>query len=115
MRMRSLLSRRRLLRTVGVAAVGAPFARDLGTPIFAQACRDGYGQGRCTMTKEVATAPIKPVFKPTGWKTVGLDHLAFEVPDYKKEAAFYVALMGWTVRSDDGQQAILDMGSWGSM
>ena len=36
------------------------------------------------------------------------------MPDYRKEAAFYIALMGWTLRSDDGKQATLDMGQWGS-
>ena len=59
------------------------------------------------------TTAIAPVFAPTGWKTVGLDHITFQVADYKKEAAFYIALMGWTLRSDDGKQAVLDMGDWG--
>ena len=77
-------------------------------------CRDGYGTPRCPLTAEVATGPIAPVFATTGWETVGLDHITFRVADYRKEAAFYVALMGWTLRSDDGQQAILDMGTWGS-
>jgi catechol 2,3-dioxygenase-like lactoylglutathione lyase family enzyme len=54
------------------------------------------------------------VFAPTGWKTVALDHITFEVPDYRKEAAFYVALMGWKLRSDDGKQAVLDIGDWAS-
>ena len=66
------------------------------------------------MSKEVATAPIKPLFAPTGWKTVALEHISFQVPDYRKEAAYYIALMGWKLRSDDGKQAILDIGSWGS-
>ena len=65
------------------------------------------------MTKEVATAPIKPLFAPTGWKTAALEHISFQVPDYRKEAAFYIALMGWKLRSDDGKQAILDIGDWG--
>ena len=111
------ISRRTLLQTLGVAIVGAPLATSLETRTFAQGgCRDGYAQpqGRCTLTQEVATAPIKPVFEPTGWKTVGLDHVTFEVADYRKEAAFYVALMGWTLRSDDGKQAVVDMGEWGS-
>ena len=34
--------------------------------------------------------------------------------DYRKEAAFYIALMGWKLRSDDGKQAVLDIGGWGS-
>lgn len=63
----------------------------------------------------MAAAPIKPVFAPTGWKTVALDHITFDVPDYKKEAAFYVALMGWKLRSDDGKQAVLDIGDWASV
>lgn len=77
-------------------------------------CRDGYETPDCPMSEKVATAPIKPVFAPTGWKTVALDHITFEMPDYRKEAAFYVALMGWKLRSDDGHQAILDIGNWGS-
>ena len=114
---RGKITRRTLLQNLAVAAAGARLAVSAGTPAFAQGgCRDGYAQpqGRCPLTKEVATAPIAPVFEPTGWKTVGLDHLTFEVPDYRKEAAFYMALMGWTLRSDDGKQATLDMGQWGS-
>jgi catechol 2,3-dioxygenase-like lactoylglutathione lyase family enzyme len=67
------------------------------------------------LTVEQATAPIKPVFAPTGWKTVALEHITFLMPDYQKEAAFYAALMGWTLRSDDGKQAVLDIGNWGSV
>jgi catechol 2,3-dioxygenase-like lactoylglutathione lyase family enzyme len=82
---------------------------------FAQGrCRDGYGTPACPLTAELATAPIRPVFAPTGWKTVGLDHIIFLVPDYRKEAAFYIALMGWKLRSDNGTQAVLDIGNWGS-
>jgi catechol 2,3-dioxygenase-like lactoylglutathione lyase family enzyme len=66
------------------------------------------------MTKEVATAPIAPLFAPTGWKTAALEQITFQAPDYRKEAAFYIALMGWKLRSDDGKQAILDIGDWGN-
>lgn len=66
------------------------------------------------MTREAATAPIPRLFAPTGWKTVGLEQISFLVPDYRKEAAFYIALMGWKLRSDDGKQAVLDIGEWGS-
>jgi len=82
---------------------------------FAQGhCRDGYGTRDCPLTEEVATAPIKPLFAPTGWKTVALDHITFLMPDYQKETAFFIALMGWKLRSDDGRQAVLDIGDWGS-
>src|SRR3954469_24948685 len=111
-RERGAISRRKLLKALGATAVGAPLAAALGTSAFAQGgCRDGYGQatGRCTLTKEVATAAIKPVFESTGWKTIGLDHLTFEVADPQKEAAFYIALMGWKLRNDDGKQAVMDI------
>jgi catechol 2,3-dioxygenase-like lactoylglutathione lyase family enzyme len=96
-------SRRRALQALGIAAAGAPLS------VFAQ--------GRCMLTfgtPACNTTDIKPIFEPTGWKTMALDHLTFRVADYQKEAAFYIALMGWTLRSDDGKQAVLDMGDWGS-
>jgi catechol 2,3-dioxygenase-like lactoylglutathione lyase family enzyme len=108
---RGTTSRRELLRALGVAAAGAPFAASA----FGQGrCRDGYGTRGCPLTEEVATAPIKPVFAPTGWKTVALDHITFQMADYRKEAAFYIALMGWKLRGDDGKQAVLDISDWGS-
>jgi catechol 2,3-dioxygenase-like lactoylglutathione lyase family enzyme len=109
--MSNLRSRRDLLRALGATAAGGPLAASL----FAQGrCQNGYNTPNCPMSKEVATAPIKPLFPPTGWKTVALEQISFQVPDYRKEAAFYIALMGWKLRSDDGKQAILDIGNWGS-
>ncbi len=109
--MSNLRSRRDLLRLLGASAAGARFA----APAFAQGrCQNGYNTPACPMSKEVATAPIQPLFAPTGWKTIALEHISFQVPDYRKEAAFYIALMGWKLRSDDGKQAILDIGGWGS-
>lgn len=105
------ISRPQALWILGVAAAGMLFA----TSAFGQGhCRDGYETQSCPMTEKAATAPIKPVFAPTGWKTVALDHITFEMPDYRKEAAFYIALMGWKLRSDDGRQAVLDIGNGGS-
>lgn len=74
-------------------------------------------QGRCLLTlgsPACNTADIAPVFAPTGWKTVAVEQITFAAADYRKEAAFYIALMGWTLRSDDGRQAVLDTGAWGS-
>ncbi len=100
-----------MLYALGASAAGAPFAASL----FPQGrCQNGYNTAGCPMTKDVATAPIKPLFAPTGWKTVALEQISFQIPDYRKEAAFYIALMGWKLRSDDGKQAILDIGDWGS-
>ena len=100
---RGAVSRRRALQALGAAVVGAPLS--------------AFAQGRCMLTfgtPACNTADIMPIFAPTGWKTVALDHLTFQVADYRKEAAFYIALMGWRLRSDDGKQAVLDMGDWGS-
>jgi len=77
-----------------------------------------FAQGRCMTTygsPSCVTTDIKPVFAPTGWKTVALEQVTFRVADYKKEAAFYIALMGWTLRSDDGTRAVLDLGGWGTV
>ncbi len=101
---RRTVSRRRLLQALGVALVGSPVS--------------AFAQGRCMLTPGTPacnTADIKPVFEPTGWKTIALDHLTFRVADYQKEVAFYAALMGWKLRSDDGRQAVMDIGDWGSV
>src|SRR3954464_1544929 len=97
------ISRRAALHALGFAAAGAPLSLS--------------AQGRCMLTfgtPACNTTGIAPIFAPTGWKTVALDHITFRAADYRKEAAFYIALMGWTLRSDDGTQAVLDMGDWGS-
>src|SRR3954467_14284453 len=98
-----MISRRTVLHALGFAAVGAPLSLS--------------AQGRCMLTfgtPACNTADIHPAFEPTGWKTTALDHVTFRVADYRKEAAFYIALMGWKLRSDDGKQAVLDIGDWGS-
>jgi catechol 2,3-dioxygenase-like lactoylglutathione lyase family enzyme len=102
---RQMVSRRQLLRALGVAVVGAPFATALGQG----RCRLRLGDPGCD------TTAIKPVFAPTGWKTVLLDHFSMQVVDYEKEAAFFNALMGWKIRSDNGTKAVLDIGDFGSI
>lgn len=100
-----MISRRQLIHALGTAAVGAPFAS-----AFAQGrCRLKLGDPGCD------TTAIAPVFAATGWKTVLLDHFSMQVVDYEKEAAFFNALMGWKIRSDDGSKAVLDIGDFGSI
>ena len=103
---RGLISRRALVQLLGVAAVAAPLRR-----VVAQGSCGGANAGspRCN------TTPFPPPFAPTGWKTVALDHFSMQVVDYQKEAAYYAALMGWKVRSDDGSKAVLDIGDWGQV
>ncbi len=102
---RGMISRRQLIQAFGVAAVGAPFARALGQG----RCRLKLGDPGCD------TTAIAPLFAATGWRTVLLDHFSMQVVDYEKEAAFFNALMGWKIRSDDGTQAVLDIGDFGSI
>jgi predicted enzyme related to lactoylglutathione lyase len=96
------ISRRTLLRALGVAAVAAvPF-------------NDVFGQGRCgggrAGTPDCDTTPAKAPFAPTGWNTVYMDHFSMQCTDYKKEAAYYAAVMNWKVRSDDGTKIYMDIG-----
>jgi catechol 2,3-dioxygenase-like lactoylglutathione lyase family enzyme len=75
-------------------------------------------QGRCIRaygTPACNTDPIKPVFERTGWRTTALDHITFRVAEPQKEAAFYAALMGWKLRSDDGKRVVMDVGDWGTV
>src|SRR5437762_2013529 len=55
--------------------------------------------------------PAPAPFEPTGWNTLYLDHISFEVPDYRRSAAFYQALLGWDVRPGSGTQASVQTGA----
>ncbi|HJZ74915.1 MAG TPA: VOC family protein [Vicinamibacterales bacterium] len=99
------ISRRHLLQALGIAVAIRPAAA------FAQGQCGGARAG----TPECDPTPAKLPFEPTGWRTVLLDHLSGQAVDYSKEAAYYAALMNWTIRSDDGKQAVLDIGDWGGL
>jgi catechol 2,3-dioxygenase-like lactoylglutathione lyase family enzyme len=109
---RGRISRRQLLQALGVAVAVRPisalaFGRDAG-----QDPAGARGQGQ-RQGPPPDTTPAKLPFEATGWTTVLLDHFSSQAVDYQKEAAFYAALMGWKIRSDDGKQAVLDIGNWG--
>jgi len=110
------ISRRTLVQALLAAAVIVPatsFAQGAGGAQGRaggdSAGRGGRGGGRGGAVPR-DTVPLTLPFAATGWNTVWLDHLNYQCVDYKKAAAFYSALMGWKVRSDDGKQAVLDMG-----
>jgi len=63
---------------------------------------------RRTMAANGKTSAAAP-FEPTNWKTVWLDHISFEVTDYKASAAFYHALLGWKLGEDEGSQNSVDI------
>jgi catechol 2,3-dioxygenase-like lactoylglutathione lyase family enzyme len=102
---RGRLSRRQLLQALGLAVAVRPAA----------ALAQGQCGGARAGTPDCDTTPAKLPFESTGWKTVLLDHFSCQTVDYEKEAAFYAALMNWKVRSDDGKQAVLDIGDWGGI
>lgn len=102
---RGLISRRQLLQALGIAVALKPAS------VIAQ----GQCGGALKGTPECNTTPAKLPFEPTGWKTMMLDHFTCQCVDYAKEAAYYQALMNWKIRSDDGKQAVLDIGDWGGL
>jgi catechol 2,3-dioxygenase-like lactoylglutathione lyase family enzyme len=57
-----------------------------------------------------AKLPAPAPFEPTGWNTLYLDHISFEVPDFRRSAAFYQALLGWTMRLGNCSQASVQIG-----
>jgi catechol 2,3-dioxygenase-like lactoylglutathione lyase family enzyme len=57
-----------------------------------------------------AKLPAPAPIEPTGWKTLYVDHISLEVPDYRRSAAFYQALLGWDVRVGNGAQASVQIG-----
>src|SRR5690242_12212566 len=104
---RGVVSRRQLFQALGLAAVTLPLG---------QALSQGQCAGRANdSTAACGKTPFKAPFEPTGWKTVLLDHFSMQVTDAEKEAAFYAALMGWKVRSNDGKEIYMDIGDWGGV
>ena len=68
--------------------------------------RQGAANGKTS-----APAP----FDSPGWKTVWLDHISFEVPNYKDTVAFYAALLGWKPGTDEGSQNQCEIGDIGDI
>ena len=96
-------------RTLSLAVALVAAVAALAAPVAAQGrCIRAYGTPACN------TDPIAPVFEKTGWRTTGLDHITWRVAEPRKEAAFYAALMGWTLRSEDDKRVVMDMGDWGT-
>ena len=95
------ISRRLFLQTVAAASAVPAFAQAPAGARGNQAPRD--------------TTPLVPPFEPTGWKTVWLDHISFEVSNYKETAAFYHALLGWKFGEDEGSQNQMHIGDVGGV
>jgi catechol 2,3-dioxygenase-like lactoylglutathione lyase family enzyme len=59
--------------------------------------------------------PAPAPFEPTNWKTVWLDHISFQCPNYKESVAFYQALLGWKPKGDEGSQNECEIGDLGNV
>ena len=59
--------------------------------------------------------PAPAPFAPTNWNTLYLDHISFEVPDYRRSAAFYQALLGREMRPGGGGQTTVLIGNGGAV
>ena len=51
-----------------------------------------------------------PVFSRAPLKAIGLNHISYQCPDYKRTRDFYAELLGAPVSNDDGEQAYLWFG-----
>ena len=111
---RGRLSRRQLLQALGIAVAIRPISALAFPPGAGQDPAGARGQGQ-RQGPPPDTTPAPLPFEATGWKTVLLDHFSCQGADYAKEAAYYPALMNWKIRSDDGKQAVLDIGDWGGL
>jgi catechol 2,3-dioxygenase-like lactoylglutathione lyase family enzyme len=110
---RGRISRRQLLQALGLAVAVRPISALAFGQGQGQAGQAQGGAGRQGQSADTTPAPLP--FAATGWTTVLLDHFSSQAVDYQKEAAFYAALMNWKIRSDDGKQAVLDIGDWGGL
>jgi catechol 2,3-dioxygenase-like lactoylglutathione lyase family enzyme len=61
-------------------------------------------------TAAAGKLPAAAPFAPTNWNTLYLDHISFEVPDYRRSAAFYQSLLGWDIRPGGGGQVNVQIG-----
>ncbi len=87
------LSRRQLIQVLTMIVAGSPVPRALAKGV----------------------AESRPLSPGTPWKTVWLDHISYQVADYKKSVEFYTDLMGWQVKEDRGTEATLDINGIGSI
>ena len=104
------ISRRELLRALGLSLLAVPsIGLAQGGGRAGGDSTGGRGRGRGNRAPSDTTHAQAP-FEPTGWKTLYLDHISFEVPDFRRSAAFYQALLGWTMRPGNGNQVSVQIG-----
>jgi hypothetical protein len=62
-----------------------------------------YAKARGASAKAISWSQPAP-FESTNWNTTWLDHISFQVSNYKEEYEFYKALIGWMPTGDEGSQ-----------
>ncbi len=90
--------------------------------IISRMVRD-FEDGRLTRRELVKSLALAAFFLPAsataragtvaegGFKTLSLDHISYQVADYRKTRDFYADLMGMKVQVDNGtSQAVLEFG-----
>jgi catechol 2,3-dioxygenase-like lactoylglutathione lyase family enzyme len=58
-----------------------------------------------------AAAAVPGVAQGKGFRAVDVNHISYEVADYKKTRDFYADLLGMKVSHDDGTQCLLTFGN----
>lgn len=81
------MNRRQLIQSLALAATAAT------------ATREALAQNPSTPPAAGAPAPAKP----SAFKTVELDHISYQVKDYRVTRDFYADLMGMEVANDNGR------------
>jgi catechol 2,3-dioxygenase-like lactoylglutathione lyase family enzyme len=80
---------------------------------------DGFEQGKMTrreLIKSLALAAAAPVVGASsgaggkGFKAIGVNHISYEVADYRKIRDFYADLLSMNASQDNGKQCFLSFG-----
>jgi catechol 2,3-dioxygenase-like lactoylglutathione lyase family enzyme len=71
--------------------------------------RDPNGYNLQLGAKDLEIKPA-PVFSRAPLKAIGLNHISYQCPDYKRTRDFYAELLDAPVSNDDGEQAYLWFG-----
>jgi catechol 2,3-dioxygenase-like lactoylglutathione lyase family enzyme len=61
-----------------------------------------------------AVAPLAKAAEGRGFKAITVNHISYQVADYRKTRDFYADLLGMKVTQDDGKQCHLEFGTEGS-
>ena len=64
-----------------------------------------------SLTVAATAASTAAAADDTGFKAVTVNHISYQVADYKKTRDFYASLLGMQVSHDDGRQCYMSFGN----